>query len=153
LITATYLLNDLQRQEREKGNRTLYHWDQEEGKLICSGNVRVCRIWDAWAEKAIFDIPLRHSKGSVVSVASDLHWSCNVVSCGFSDGTLAIFDSRLPPEECEIMRIRESNAPVVGMSLLRERCRLLMATRDGFVRLWEPRMYQVDILVRSFIYL
>jgi hypothetical protein len=62
---------------------------------------------------------------------------------------MAVFDTRLPSEVCEIMRIRDSNASVVGMGLLRERQRLLVGTRDGFVRLWEPRMFQVDFLLLS----
>uniref|UniRef100_A0A914N361 Raptor N-terminal CASPase-like domain-containing protein n=1 Tax=Meloidogyne incognita TaxID=6306 RepID=A0A914N361_MELIC len=141
LITATYLLNDMPR--LGKGNKTLYHWDQDKGRLICSGNVRICRIWDAWAEKSIFDVSLRHGKGSVVNIASDL--SCDLVGCGFSDGTLAVFDTRLPSNECEIMRLRDSNAPVVGMGILRERQRLLVGTRDGLIRLWEPRMFQEPV--------
>jgi hypothetical protein len=62
---------------------------------------------------------------------------------GFSDGTLVVYDTRLPSDKCETMRFRDSNAPVVGMGFLRERQRLLVGTRDGFVRLWEPRMFEV----------
>ena len=43
------------------------------------------------------------------------------------------------------MRFRDSNAPVVGMGFLRERQRLLVGTRVGFVRLWEPRMFEEPI--------
>jgi len=63
-----------------KLNLKIFSWDQDKGRLICSGNVRICRIWDAWAEKSIFDVSLRHGKGSVVNIASDL--SCDLVGCG-----------------------------------------------------------------------
>lgn len=88
LITAAYLLNDLPRMNISKRpNETVYKWDQSCGKLVCSGNVRVCRVWDAWAEKSILDIALLKSKSLfnpmshlTTCLAADL--SGDLIACG-----------------------------------------------------------------------
>ncbi|KAL3088765.1 hypothetical protein niasHT_027908 [Heterodera trifolii] len=142
MVTATYMLNDVPRVSGGQ-NRIIYHWDQRGGRLVCAGNVRICRVWDAWAERAVFDVTLKHAKGAVVAVGSELRF--DLVSCGFSDGTVALFDIRVPAKGCEVLHLRDSNAPVVGMAMLggdEQRERLLVGTRDGEIRLWEPRMFK-----------
>lgn len=94
LITASYLLNDVSRipvpyKEEETLYKYLYflnlkffflRWDQSCGKIICSGNVRLCRLWDAWAEQSVLDVILKNKIGVVTSIGSDL--DCNLLSCG-----------------------------------------------------------------------
>ncbi|KAL3103065.1 hypothetical protein niasHT_027874 [Heterodera trifolii] len=135
LVTATYMLYDVPRVSGGQ-NRIIYHWDQRGGRLVCAGNVRICRVWDAWAERAVFDVTLKHAKGAVVAVGSELRFDLYSY-CGFSDGTVALFDIRVPAKGCEVLHLRDSNAPVVGMAMLggdEQRERLLVGTRDGEIR-------------------
>ena len=61
---------------------------------------------------------------------------------------MALFDTRAPAKGCEVLHLRDSSAPVVGMAMLvseDQRERLLVGTRDGEIRLWEPRRYKVKM--------
>lgn len=55
LVTSANLLSDQSRviKPKKQFNQTFYRWDQPCGRVVCSGNVRICRIWDAWAEKSM----------------------------------------------------------------------------------------------------
>lgn len=61
---------------------------------------------------------------------------------GFRDGTLSVFDVRLP-DECEIMRLTDFSAPILGVALTSEKTRVIAGAADGEFRVYEPRMYHV----------
>lgn len=71
---------------------------------------------------------------------------------GFADGTFSVYDARLPPDQSEIMSVREFSAPVVSSSVLLDNQRVVVISRDGDVRVWEPRMFRVCFSVAFFIY-
>lgn len=138
-------------------------WDQPCGKILCAGNVRICRIWDAWAEKTVQDYPLNLKRTDVTSIASDL--SHNLISCGlyfyslvfrtkfpvlgFSDGAFRVFDTRLSPKENEKFKFRDSNDSIVGLSILSDNQQLLTGSNSGCVRLWDHRAYHVCFYFKS----
>ncbi|KAI1724258.1 target of rapamycin complex 1 subunit mip1 [Ditylenchus destructor] len=141
LVTSAYLLNDVPRIASKKGHNTLYCWDQNHGQIVCGGNIRICRIWDAWCEKATLDLVLKSKSSSgniTTSLTADL--SANMVATGFGDGTLAVYDVRLPPDECQIMRLRDFKAPIIGSSFLDGQF-LIAGSRDGDIKIYEPRMF------------
>lgn len=61
----------------------LLRWDQNCGRIACSGNVRICRLWDAWAEKSVLDLQLKNKNHFTTSISLDLN--CNLICCGMTD--------------------------------------------------------------------
>lgn len=83
LITAADIMKGTTRIKMGKDsnlNSTLYRWDQTCGRLVCTGNVRVLRIWDSWSEKLERDINLRTKNDIVASLAVNM--KSNMISCG-----------------------------------------------------------------------
>jgi hypothetical protein len=77
LVTAAYLFDDQvtrihHSKDKAALNQTFYKWDQPCGRVVCSGNLRVCKIWDAWAEKGMLDIKLSNKNTSVTSLSAEL---------------------------------------------------------------------------------
>lgn len=77
---------------------------------------------------------------------------------GLSDGLVSVYDPRLPDKSRRTMSFRELEEPVIGLSLFNNltgelsegNLRLIAASRDGEIRLWEPRMFRVCLLRRNF---
>ncbi|KAL3093530.1 hypothetical protein niasHT_027837 [Heterodera trifolii] len=80
------------------------------------------RVWDAWAERAVFDVHAETRRRGAV---------CG----GFSDGNCrTLRHPSAGPRAARCYTCRDSNAPVVGMAMLggdEQRERLLVGTRDG----------------------
>ncbi|KAI6232468.1 WD-REPEATS-REGION domain-containing protein [Aphelenchoides besseyi] len=149
LVTAAYLLSDQARvtaKDRNSRfvNQTFYKWDQTCGRVVCSGNVRICRIWDAWSEKCCRDIVFRSKNPFVTSLAADLR--SDLICTGFKDGTVTVFDARLPSDECEIMKLRDFTSPILGIAVAPEKSRIVVGAADGDFRVWEPRMYHEPVV-------
>lgn len=62
-----------------------------------------------------------------------------------------VYDPRLPEKSRRTMSFRELEEPIIGLSLFSNRTgecsegnlRLIAGSRDGEVRVWEPRMFKV----------
>jgi hypothetical protein len=90
-------------------------WDQNGGRLACSGNVKLCRVWDARAEKTMVDLPMPAGKGVIpTSIACDL--TNDMLSCGFTDGSFATYDVRLPGESCLDAYVWKIHSPIASFS-------------------------------------
>jgi WD40 repeat protein len=73
------------------------------------------------------------------------------VIAGCNDGSVVLFDVRMPANESRITTLRHLQMPVVNVHLLQSdsKVRLVAGSVDGHVRVWEPRMYQVGRLFLS----
>ncbi|GMT03406.1 hypothetical protein PENTCL1PPCAC_25580 [Pristionchus entomophagus] len=149
LITAAFPLADQSRTVEKgiKGPITVYDWNQSSGVLLCSGNVRVCRVWDAHTERSKQDIPTGR-RTAVVSMSAELEHS-HLIALGFRDGAVHVHDTRMPTAESRIMALGEHTRTIVGVSVKSEaesRCLLSAASSDGLLCVWEPRMYQEPVV-------
>ncbi|CAH1390367.1 unnamed protein product [Nezara viridula] len=109
----------------------LMNWDQERQEFIVGGNSQFLRIWDAERELMTADIPT--SSDSYVSSIS-LDPTGGMLMCiGCGDGTVRIFDRRLPPNEARIMIYREHTAWVVNASFI-DNNQIISGSTNGDVR-------------------
>nr|CAD7603780.1 unnamed protein product [Timema genevievae] len=142
LVTAWQALSDVQPVTKSPtaGAGMVSSWDQRSQRLVVSGDVRVIRLWDADTELKIQDIPTG-AECCVTSIATDLSESClTLVGCG--DGSVRLFDDRVPPHESRVMTWREHTGWVVDVSLRTESQGTGMAVSGcvaGDVRLYDLR--------------
>ncbi|TKR72947.1 hypothetical protein L596_020326 [Steinernema carpocapsae] len=143
-VTATYLVNDLGRIHVGHGisqNHTLYDWNQDCGRLVVAGNLRACRIWDCHTERKQVDINIDNRNGSVTGLSTRL--IANTVACGFRNGTVNIYDDRLPPSSNCTTTLRDLQSTIIGCKVADEREGVIVAgSAHGAVCMWDPRMYQ-----------
>jgi len=113
-------------------------WDQRRQSFIVGGEARFLRIWDAEKELKVYDIPTG-ADACVTSVALDSNGGpLFCIGCG--DGTVRLFDHRLPAQEARIMTYREHSAWVVNVSLSGDNSySLLSGSTAGDVRLFDTR--------------
>uniref|UniRef100_A0A914YRN4 Uncharacterized protein n=1 Tax=Panagrolaimus superbus TaxID=310955 RepID=A0A914YRN4_9BILA len=129
-----------------KINHTLYRWDQNNGRLLCGGNVRIARIWDAWAEKNKTDINLDMKDGISSSLCADFNQE--LVCIGFNSGVSSIYDIRIAGKFSKIMGIRsETRSKVVGCSFLGESSTLVIGHEDGIIKVYDPRQFEEPLEV------
>ncbi|XP_064478039.1 regulatory-associated protein of mTOR-like [Ornithodoros turicata] len=132
LVTAFQALGDTA--STTKGAGMVLDWDQESTTLIASGDVRVIRIWDTEQERKILDMPTG-TDSPITSLSTDHEGSLLVAGCG--DGTVRVYDRRLPPSDCRIMTLRGHSSWVVNVHLeVRDR-RIISGSVSGDVRFWE----------------
>ncbi|XP_053084081.1 regulatory-associated protein of mTOR isoform X9 [Pangasianodon hypophthalmus] len=113
-------------------------WEQENGLLMTSGDVRVIRIWDTEREMKVQDIPTG-ADSCVTSVSCDPQRS--LVAAGLGDGSVRVYDRRMAPNECRVMTYREHGAWVVKAHLQRETDgHIISVSVNGDVRFFDPRM-------------
>lgn len=153
MITAAYLLKDVTRTVAEKPESTVYSWNQQSGRILASGNVRLCRIWDVHAEQTVQDIHIGAKSCITTRICSDD--SCSeLVALGLNDGSVNLYDPRIPGKSQRVMSLRELQRKIVGLSFISNASgtqtdtglRLVAGSEDGEIRVWEPRMFQEPVV-------
>lgn len=157
LITAWQTLYDQQRMFADPW--TVLRWEQETTTLLAAGDVKIVRIWDAVRETHAQDLPLG-AETAVTSLSINSSGQ-HFIAAGCLDGSIRLFDRRMPQSHCHVMtmREREFNAAgdrnwIVGVHLeqgMRPICggsapsKLIAASKDGQIRIWEPRMFNEPV--------
>ncbi|XP_047669458.1 regulatory-associated protein of mTOR isoform X1 [Tachysurus fulvidraco] len=123
---------------KQGGAGMVMDWEQENGLLMTSGDVRVIRIWDTEREMKVQDIPTG-ADSCVTSVSCDPQRS--LVVAGLGDGSVRVYDRRMAPNECRVMTYREHGAWVVKANLQRETDgHIISVSVNGDVRFFDPRL-------------
>ncbi|XP_046693677.1 regulatory-associated protein of mTOR isoform X1 [Silurus meridionalis] len=123
---------------KQGGAGMVVDWEQENGLLMTSGDVRVIRIWDTEREMKVQDIPTG-ADSCVTSVSCDPQRS--LVVAGLGDGSVRVYDRRMAPNECRVMTYREHGAWVVKAHLQRETDgHIISVSVNGDVRFFDPRL-------------
>jgi regulator-associated protein of mTOR len=121
-----------------KGSGMVVHWDQSSGLLYTSGDVRIIRIWDTQKELRVQDLPT--GADSCMTSLSLNTGNTNLIVGGCGDGTVRIFDKRLPPNDCTVQVFHEHQTWVVKAYTLQSYPdRVVSASINGDVRLWDIR--------------
>ncbi|XP_062853436.1 regulatory-associated protein of mTOR isoform X2 [Trichomycterus rosablanca] len=124
--------------DRSKQGGMVVDWEQENGLLMTSGDVRVIRIWDTEREMKVQDIPTG-ADSCVTSISCDPQRS--LVVAGLGDGSVRVYDRRMAPNDCRVMMYREHAAWVVKAHLQREADgQIISVSVNGDVRFFDPRM-------------
>lgn len=132
LVTAFQALGDIPSTTRGAG--MILDWDQESTTLISSGDVRIIRMWDMQQERKVLDMPTG-TDYPITSLSTDHQGSLLVAGCG--DGTVRVYDHRLPPSDCRIMTLREHTSWVVNVHLSVQERRITSGSVTGDLRFWE----------------
>ncbi|XP_062853435.1 regulatory-associated protein of mTOR isoform X1 [Trichomycterus rosablanca] len=123
---------------KQGGAGMVVDWEQENGLLMTSGDVRVIRIWDTEREMKVQDIPTG-ADSCVTSISCDPQRS--LVVAGLGDGSVRVYDRRMAPNDCRVMMYREHAAWVVKAHLQREADgQIISVSVNGDVRFFDPRM-------------
>lgn len=89
-------------------------WEQETQSVLVTGDARVIRIWDAATELRSCDI----TTGADCS-ATCIDSENNLISVGFFDGSVRLYDRRLSSYECRVMTWSEHPSWVLEVNMRR----------------------------------
>ncbi|CAJ0602522.1 unnamed protein product [Cylicocyclus nassatus] len=150
LVTASNPLCDQSRLPipEQGAPSTLYDWSQETGRLICGGNVRVIRVWDAHYEKTAQDIPVLAKKGGICALSGELDRD-DLIAAGHRDGVVHVHDIRVPGKDSLVMSFSDLSSRVVGVAIrVDANGNAIVAAADegGDVCVWEPRMIKGPVV-------
>lgn len=138
MVTAWQALSGMLPSTRGSGSGLVVGWEQQTGTLLASGDVRFIRVWDTHREMRMQDIPTG-ADSCVTSLACDsVGRSLLVAGCG--DGSVRLFDRRLPPSDSRVMALREHLGWVTGVFLQKGGDgNIISASVAGDVKFWDPR--------------
>ncbi|EYC05097.1 hypothetical protein Y032_0084g1776 [Ancylostoma ceylanicum] len=129
-------------------NVRLFSWSQETGRLICGGNVRVIRVWDAHYERTVQDISIAVKKGAICALSGELDRD-DLIAAGYRDGVVHVHDVRVPGKDSLVMSFSDLSARVVGVAIrINSNGNAIVAAGDecGGVCVWEPRMIKGPVV-------
>ncbi|XP_054724239.1 regulatory-associated protein of mTOR-like isoform X2 [Uloborus diversus] len=132
-VTAFRVVQDLLPSTR--GSGLVLRWEQHSLRLLASGDVRHVRVWDAQREAKLQDLPT--GADSCVSCLSSCPESPGLVCAGCGDGTVRLYDRRMPHNECCLHVFQEHSGWVVDV-LLQEK-QVVSGSVAGDVRFWDLR--------------
>ncbi|XP_015778065.1 PREDICTED: regulatory-associated protein of mTOR-like [Acropora digitifera] len=138
MVTAWQALSGMLPSTRGSGSGLVISWEQETGNLLASGDVRFIRVWDTQREMRMQDIPTG-ADSCVTSLACDsVGRSLLIAGCG--DGSVRLFDRRLPPSDSRVMALREHTGWVTSVFLQKGgEGNIISGSVSGDVKFWDPR--------------
>ncbi|XP_065066347.1 regulatory-associated protein of mTOR-like [Rhopilema esculentum] len=141
LVTAWQALSGMIPSTRGAGAGLVTSWEQQSGTLLASGDVRLIRVWDTHREMKLQDIPTG-ADSCVTSIACDSVGRSLLVA-GLGDGSVRIYDRRLPPSDCCVITLREHLGYIVKVFLQKgTEGNIISGSLDGDIKLWDPRSSQ-----------
>lgn len=137
LVTAFQIIQDLLPSTRGAG--LVLHWEQHSSQLLASGDVRHIRIWDAEKESKVQDIPT--GADSCLTCLSSNAELTGLITAGCGDGTVRVYDRRMPQNECCLHVFHEHSGWVVNASLLHKEntAQIISGSVAGDVKFWDVR--------------
>lgn len=138
LVTAWSALSSMIPLYKGTGSGLVTDWEQQSGMLLASGDVRIIRVWDAHREMKVQDIPTG-ADSCVTSMTCDTV-NQSLLVAGLGDGSVRIYDRRLPPSDCRVMTLREHEGWVVNVLLSNKNDgNIISGSVGGDIKFWEPR--------------
>ncbi|RDD45269.1 Regulatory-associated protein of mTOR [Trichoplax sp. H2] len=138
LVTAWKGLSEMLRSSFRRSGLVM-SWEQQSGKLLCSGDVKSVSIWDVRRETKVQEIPT--GAGScVTSISSGVADRSSLLVVGCGDGSVRLFDRRLPANESRVKTLFEHKAWVVKVHRQSGgNGNIISGSIAGDVKFWDPR--------------
>ena len=126
-----------------RGSGLILKWQQLSGRLFAAGNSSVIRVWDLNREQCVSTIP-SGCDTCVTSIGSDWNSAVGggegVILCGYGDGSLRLFDARLPPEQANVFGFSEHQTWVVNVEMQRGGGKhIISGSVSGDIKFWDIR--------------
>jgi len=123
-------------------------WQQSTGLLIVGGNSRDMKIWNSRRESCIENIKTR-SNSCLTTLSSD-HHSGWIISAGFGDGSVRIFDRRKPSKNSMVKVFRSVHSSWCSQIKFQagHHRELFSGDSTGLVAQWDVRL---DFPLRTFV--
>jgi regulator-associated protein of mTOR len=137
LATAWRALSDAAAYSRRGGAGMVVSWQQHSGLLMVAGDVAFMRVWDAHHELAVQDVST-HASSSITCLASDQRGG-RIAVAGCGDGTVRMFDWRVPPRYSHVGTMSEHQGWIVNVAMLPHDEQILSGSVTGEVKLWDVR--------------
>ncbi|XP_015588597.1 regulatory-associated protein of mTOR isoform X3 [Cephus cinctus] len=138
LLTAWQALTDVQLISKSPVG-LVTRWEQRSLTLAVTGDVRIVRLWDAETELKKQDIP---TGADCCATCLDTDDQGAMMAAGCGDGSVRLFDRRLPPLESRVMTWREHNAWVLGAFLKKNGSsspHLITGSLSGDIKIFDLR--------------
>jgi regulator-associated protein of mTOR len=145
-LVSTWRALPSRRSGGKGGSGLVCSWQERNGLLLAGGDVSSLRCWDLQSELCIDEIQTGTQAG-VTSLESDKRGG-RLVAAGCGDGTVRLFDYRVPPHYSCTAVLRGHDHSIVNVGMLRTDNRVVSASANGEVRFWDPR--QTDKALSSF---
>ncbi|KRX15290.1 Methylmalonic aciduria type A -like protein, mitochondrial, partial [Trichinella nelsoni] len=155
LLTAWMCADDARRFHTKPF--TCYFWEQDPGLLFAAGDFRSIILWDAHTELKLAELKVGAGGDTYVCTLSADSNGHHLTAAGCSDGSVRLFDRRLPTSDSRIMTLRDLGRAVFKVHLEQASVgggsggggRLVAASRSGQLCIWEPRMYREPVLFKD----
>ncbi|KAI4175158.1 MAG: hypothetical protein LQ343_001919 [Gyalolechia ehrenbergii] len=136
LVSAFRALTNLVDSTKNAG--LVLDWQQGQGRLLVTGDVKVIRVWSAAKEIYEVEIPTR-SSSPLTSLTADAVAGA-VVIAGYGDGAVRVFDQRIRAQMAMVRVWRKHNQWITNVHMQRGGLReLVSGCRNGEVKLWDLR--------------
>lgn len=121
-------------------------WHQRSQHLIVGdhivngscGPMRYLRIWDAKTELKLVDLPTNaESNLRVLSSGPS-----EIIAAGYGNGSISLFDKRLPPNECRIRTFREHSSSILTICLRDRAESMISGCTQGKINLFDIRSHR-----------
>ena len=136
LVSAFRGLTDLLPSQKNAG--MVLDWQQGQGKLLVSGDVRAIRIWNVATEICTGELATRSN--SPITALSSEQIVGDVFVAGLGNGKIQVYDQRQPPGKAMVQRYNSHQQWIVDVHVQRGGLReIVSASRGGEVKLWDVR--------------
>ncbi|XP_063708326.1 regulatory-associated protein of mTOR [Culicoides brevitarsis] len=110
-------------------------WHQRSQTIFAAGDSKYVKLWNAEQELLLSDIPTG-TESQVVDIVCARN---GIFAVGCGDGSIRLFDQRLPINNCRIGTYCEYNQSVLAVCLRRDCENMVAASKNGNVRLFDTR--------------
>ncbi|GAV06118.1 hypothetical protein RvY_16150 [Ramazzottius varieornatus] len=127
----------------------IFSWEALTQHVIVAGDCKTMRIWDTANESKVLDIATKVDSG-VGCVASEP--GCRgLFVAGYGDGSVRLYDRRLPATEAQVMVFDGHLTPVVATRMPPNvlNNKIYSASTDGDVKLWDARMPNPLLVIKT----
>ena len=122
----------------ETGSGLVMEWVQSKGILLVGGDSKMIRCWDV--DREVVSVEMQTGSTSCLTSLAWDKMDGNISVGGFGDGSIRVFDSRLPAKESVVATWKEHQQWVTGVHQQHgSRRYLLSVSTQGDVRSWDIR--------------
>lgn len=136
LVTAWQSMADITMNKFQQKFGLVMTWQQQSETVVVGGESKHLRYWDACTERKLCDMPT--GSDSAVSVLHSSAYS-SFIAAGCRDGSVRLFDKRLPGSEARVRTYRETSGNILAACLRDNGEHLVVGCSQNSVRIFDVR--------------